>query len=487
MKTKIIGILICTLLIATIAPSIVGNKIEQEATMSETNEIYGTSREEIYCTGFEDPNDIYDNWQTVDAGGEPPDTWTLKYSGYTHYFHCTQFDFYLYDQLDYLILNMGGSGLDISGYNEVELCFDHWCEGESPWDFGYVEISFDGFITPGIQISPNYDKTVDWEEECLTFNTGSQDVLFIRWVWQSDSSINYRGWYIDNVCVYGESEERYKIWEKPGTEHLPETAAIKELNIPFLKQEAIQVVIRGPTTIDRLKPEKNLDDGRWQIETEIISMDLTGHILGMPIQIRESPDKHSTGIIRQITPGVDFPAESFFDVYVEIHTPLPSPFNVIYNKEPVIMVNEIYYIPPYLDNYTSNNTPVPLHTKTGVFSTSPIGYIVNASHLLPPAPSELEVDITRPKEGRLYIIDIELIPFQRTIVAGPITIEAESDTTLDKVGFYINGKLKNIDSSPPYSWTWNENPVFLQNLIQAIAYDNAGNIASDNIVVVKLF
>ena len=84
-------------------------------------------------------------------------------------------------------------------------------------------------------------------------------------------------------------------------------------------------------------------------------------------------------------------------------------------------------------------------------------------------------------------MDIELIPLQRTKVVGPITIEAESDTTLDKVGFYINGKLKNIDSSPPYSWTWDENPVFLQHLIQAIAYDKVGNIASDNIVVVKLF
>lgn len=482
---KIIVILICTLLIATIAPSMMGNKIEQETTTSKTNEMCGTSKEEIYCSDFEDPYDIYNNWQTVDGGGEPPDTWTLKYSGYTHYFHCTQFDVYLPSQLDYLVLNMGGSGLDISGYNEVELCFDHWCEGEYAWDVGYVEISFDGFITPGIQISPNYYKTVEWEEECITIDTEGEDALFIRWVWQSDPSIGYRGWYIDNPCIYGESEQSYRDWSKPEIDDLPDTIAIKVLNIPILGQKEIQVVIRGPTSVDRKEPKRN-PDGRWQIETEIISMDLTGHILGMPIQIRESPEKHSTGIIRQITPGEDFPAESFFDVYVEIQTPLPRPFNIIYNKEPVIMSNIIDYIPPYLDNYTSNNTPVPLYTKTGIFSTRPIGYIVNASHLLPPKPSELEVEITRPKEGRLYLLDIELMSLQRTIVGGPITIEAESDTTLDKVRFYINGKLKNTDSSPPYSWTWNENPVYLQNLIQAIAYDNSGNIAGDSIVVVKL-
>ncbi len=293
-------------------------------------------------------------------------------------------------------------------------------------------------------------------------------------------------WFIDDVVIYSYGEDAFCKWKDGGTEYF-ETEVIKKLNIPILGQKEIQVVLRGPTTIDRLKPEKNLDDGRWQIETEIISMDLKGHILGMPIQVRESPDKHSTGIIRQITPGVDFPAESFFDVYVEIQTPLPRPFNIIYNKGPVIMSNIIDYIPPYLDNYTSNNTPVPLYTKTGIFSNRPIGYIVNASHLLPPKPSELEVEIIRPKEGYLYIFDFELIPFQRTMIVGPITIEAESDSPLDKVEFYINGNLKNIDSSPPYSWIWNEKPVYLQNLIKVIAYDNVGSKAIDDMVVVKFF
>ena len=163
--------------------------------------------EEIYYTDFEDLDDIYENWSAIDGDGGPQiDTWTLKQTEYQQYFHCTAFEYYLEDQLDYLILDRGGSGLDISGYNEVRLCFDHYCagegEGELLKDYGYVAISFDGFTTPGTQISPGYYDNF-WEEVCLTFDTEGEDNLFIEWVWQSDSAFTNTGWLVDNVLVTG--------------------------------------------------------------------------------------------------------------------------------------------------------------------------------------------------------------------------------------------------------------------------------------------
>ena len=50
---------------------------------------------------------------------------------------------------------------------------------------------------------------------------------------------------------------------------------------------------------------------------------------------------------------------------------------------------------------------------------------------------------------------------------------------------HIDVDLKNIDKSTAYSWTWDENPDYLQHLIRAAAYDNHGNIASDEIVIFK--
>jgi hypothetical protein len=291
--------------------------------------------------------------------------------------------------------------------------------------------------------------------------------------------------YPIEIIVYPpENGDQYKDYPA-GYDIFGKTIAIKELNnIPLLKKEAIQVVVKGPTTIERKEPY-DPGDGRWRIDTEIISMELKGTFLGRQIRVEESSEKKSTGYIQQQNAGVDFPADSFFDVYIEVF--LPPPFNVAYNRDPVHMNATIYEIPPYLDNYSSDRTLVPLYTKTGIFSIEPIGYIGDATHLLPPEDSGLNVVITRPKEGYLYLNDWELIPFSQTLIGGPITIEAESDTALDKVKFFIGRNLKNVDSSPPYSWTWNENPDFSQQLIRVIAYDNSGNKASDEIIVNKIF
>jgi len=181
---------------------------------------------EIYCTDFEDPCDIYDNWATFDApvwgsnGGIDTWTWSSRRSNSPdHSFHNSAFDTYLESQLDYLVLNAGGSGLDVAAFDEVEVCFSHWAEGDVIvdgdvtiiQDAGYVEYSFDG-ATWTQATEEFFDTEGAWEDECFLVDTTGESNLFVRWVWYSDPTFCYEGWYIDDVCVSGVLEGSFDEW-----------------------------------------------------------------------------------------------------------------------------------------------------------------------------------------------------------------------------------------------------------------------------------
>jgi hypothetical protein len=107
---------------------------------------------------------------------------------------------------------------------------------------------------------------------------------------------------------------------------------------------------------------------------------------------------------------------------------------------------------------------------------------------LPP----MKVIITKPLENTLYIHDKERRSISRdTIVYGPITITANvtSELPVARVEFYIDEKLKNTDTTPPYSYKWKPIIQFrglsLKHTIKVIAYDSLDNNASDQVVVTK--
>jgi hypothetical protein len=129
-----------------------------------------------------------------------------------------------------------------------------------------------------------------------------------------------------------------------GSDYMEHTTATIELEIIGMFIEPITA--KGPTTVSRSNPY-DPGDGRIKIDTEIISMNLVGtsNYIG-PITIIESPSKKSTGAIQQKTAGIDFPADSFFDVYVEIQTRLPFPNGIIHNDDPKHMSTTISKIPP---------------------------------------------------------------------------------------------------------------------------------------------
>ena len=101
------------------------------------------------------------------------------------------------------------------------------------------------------------------------------------------------------------------------------------------------------------------------------------------------------------------------------------------------------------------------------------------------------VEITKPKENSLYIFNRQILPLPlRTRIMGSIDIEADAadNVGVSRLEFYIDNKLKTTLTEKPYNWTWDEKtPLRFRHRIKAVAYDNVGNSASDEIVVWKLF
>jgi len=102
-----------------------------------------------------------------------------------------------------------------------------------------------------------------------------------------------------------------------------------------------------------------------------------------------------------------------------------------------------------------------------------------------------KVSITRPERG-LYIFDNKILPrfIRPSLIIGKITIivnATDKDTGIEKVEFYINGKLKGTDSSEPFSYVWKRDRIRLFHIfvIKVIAYDEDGVTDSDKMIVRK--
>ena len=96
------------------------------------------------------------------------------------------------------------------------------------------------------------------------------------------------------------------------------------------------------------------------------------------------------------------------------------------------------------------------------------------------------IEIVAPKNA-IYVFDSAILPFPIPIIVRRITIEvdaSDNDSGIERVEFYIDGKLRGNDTSSPYTWTWiDDGPR--RHIINATAYDNAGNSAYQEITVWK--
>jgi hypothetical protein len=99
-----------------------------------------------------------------------------------------------------------------------------------------------------------------------------------------------------------------------------------------------------------------------------------------------------------------------------------------------------------------------------------------------------------PKKGYLYLWGEPRLPiFFTTIVIGSITVDVfavDNGSGMSHVEFYLDGDLQTTDytrQNNTYSWTWDERGLLFPYLLGAKAYDLAGNSASIQMRVWKIF
>ena len=99
------------------------------------------------------------------------------------------------------------------------------------------------------------------------------------------------------------------------------------------------------------------------------------------------------------------------------------------------------------------------------------------------------VKITKPEANYSYFFNIKLKQLENsTEITGPILVKAnaESDNGIEKVEFYLDGKLKHVDTHEQYTWLWLLKPRSKENFtISVIAYDTEGNTNADSIYVIR--
>jgi PKD repeat protein len=162
----------------------------------------------------------------------------------------------------------------------------------------------------------------------------------------------------------------------------------------------------------------------------------------------------------------------YYDVYFKAGS-VPSESDIISSSQ-----TETKFDPGILENDTHYFWKIVATDEYGETTKGPIWNFWTGDTIPP------EINITRPMNG-LYIANKEMMPIGRTIIIGKITIKvnATDASGIDRVEFYIDNESKNNDTATPYEWEWDE-MAFFGHSIKVVAYDKAGNTASDEIDVI---
>jgi hypothetical protein len=98
------------------------------------------------------------------------------------------------------------------------------------------------------------------------------------------------------------------------------------------------------------------------------------------------------------------------------------------------------------------------------------------------------VTIMKP-ENALYVANVKILPFFVPLLFGSIEVQASvhevNKSQVDRVEFYIDDELQEIDTMAPYSWLWSQRSLG-SHMIKVIAYKNDKS-ATDALKVWKIF
>jgi len=161
------------------------------------------------------------------------------------------------------------------------------------------------------------------------------------------------------------------------------------LNFPGLG--AFTLNLTGPLLIFR-GPGTTVPD--HHIDTEMVSMNLTGIFMGNPItllagdgtaDLMRTPGPraalYSPGRITEV-PGDPTLADSFFDVFFELQG---TPFGTLHNNVAHVDSGRIAFVPPFGYEYRCLNCPIPLFDPQGNL----VGTVTSVVHLPIPEPNAM--------------------------------------------------------------------------------------------------
>jgi hypothetical protein len=102
---------------------------------------------------------------------------------------------------------------------------------------------------------------------------------------------------------------------------------------------------------------------------------------------------------------------------------------------------------------------------------------------------DLKILITYPVQGFFHLRNYKIFPILfTTILIGSCEINAKVHcknlTEIDRVEFYIDKVLKEIDTNLPYEYFWEEKS-FGKHVLKAMVYTNNGNYSSDEFTLWK--
>jgi hypothetical protein len=152
-------------------------------------------------------------------------------------------------------------------------------------------------------------------------------------------------------------------YPKPGIDEMP-SELVHRVRIfgigPGTGGLVVDADMSGPVVIVRGAPEVDPTTGLCRIPTRIDGMDLMGtDPIAGPVEIHINKTKPSVGEIRERAPGTCFPADSFFDVFIEVK--VPGQDVTLVNCAPARMQAVIEAIPPYNQFYILNLSDVLLY------------------------------------------------------------------------------------------------------------------------------
>jgi hypothetical protein len=134
------------------------------------------------------------DWATVTYSSHSPTTSVTESPGVN----------YSPDDLKPLVINQRFD-FSAGGYTSISLSFYHADSTEAGWDFAYVEISTDSSTWTELGA---YDGYSGWTHEIIDLSAyGAEDSVWIRFLFDSDGSVQYEGWYLDDVVVDGSLED----------------------------------------------------------------------------------------------------------------------------------------------------------------------------------------------------------------------------------------------------------------------------------------